>query len=441
MGKQVNNTVIKVDGLGKEYNIGALHKKQQHDTLRDKIASSFKSTKKHLAHRKSTMLGADKFWALRDVSFEVKRGEVLGIIGKNGAGKSTLLKILCKVTSPTEGKAFLKGRIGTLLEVGTGFHAELTGRENIYLSGAILGMKKAYIDRKEDEIIAFSGVDKFIDTPVKRYSSGMLVRLGFAVAAHLEPEILLIDEVLAVGDDSFKKKCLGKISSISQEGRTVLFVSHNMIAIKQFCNRAMLIEKGSILMDSDAIEVVSYYQQTAGNEPNAEKVWIEGKAPGNDIGQLQRVRISDSNGNLSQSIRSNQQINVYIDFHNSRDGACLGCTIMLFNIEGECVFSSMSNQDTNWHGRSMPAGNYSTLCCIPGDLLADGSYTVTIILWGDGYSWGVRANDVVSFEVHDDENSVRGDFSGEILGIIRPRLEWHTTLSNKLDTRSMFLSK
>lgn len=422
----MSDTVIKVEGIGKQYNIGALHKKQQHDTLRDRIASGFKSTKKHLAHRKSTMLGVDTFWALRNISFEVKHGEVLGIIGKNGAGKSTLLKILCKVTSPTEGRAILNGRVGTLLEVGTGFHAELTGRENIYLSGAILGMKKAYIDQKEDEIIAFSGVEKFIDTPIKRYSSGMLVRLGFAVAAHLEPEILLIDEVLAVGDDSFKKKCLGKISSISQEGRTVLFVSHNMIAIKQFCNRVLLINDGSVLMDDTAINTVSFYQQTAGREHNAEKVWEKGYAPGNEIGELRKICITSSDNQLKESFSSNQQVNVSIDYLNKRDGSSLGCTIMLYNLEGECVLSSISNQDRNWHGRSMPQGIYNTMCTIPGDLLADGSYTVTIMLWGDGYSWGVRAEEVVSFGVHEDENSARGDFSGKMLGMIRPRLKWCT---------------
>ncbi|NOQ22406.1 MAG: ATP-binding cassette domain-containing protein [Candidatus Aegiribacteria sp.] len=269
----MSDTVIKVEGLGKQYNIGALHKLQQHDTLRDKIASGFKSAKKHIAHRKSTMLGAEKFWALRDVSFEVKQGEVLGIIGKNGAGKSTLLKMLCRVTSPTEGRATLKGRVGTLLEVGTGFHQELTGRENIYLSGAILGMNKDYIERKEDEIINFSGVEKFIDTPVKRYSSGMRVRLGFAVAAHLEPEILLIDEVLAVGDAAFQKKCFGKMENITKQGRTVLFVSHNLISIKHMCPRVLLLEEGRIICDDKPEKVISKYLQDTQDQTETGRVY------------------------------------------------------------------------------------------------------------------------------------------------------------------------
>jgi lipopolysaccharide transport system ATP-binding protein len=249
-----NNIAIHVENLGKLYHIGKA--RQRHDTLRDALGAMFR--------RGGDRKAEEEIWALKDVSFEIKRGEVVGVIGRNGAGKSTLLKILSRITEPTSGRAEIHGRVGSLLEVGTGFHPELTGRENIYLSGAILGMRRAEIDRKFDEIVDFSGVEKFIDTPFKRYSSGMRVRLGFAVAAHLDPEILLVDEVLAVGDAEFQQKCLGKMGEVAGEGRTVLFVSHNMGAIASLCSRCVLLEDGYVEEDDITEKVVySYLQQSA----------------------------------------------------------------------------------------------------------------------------------------------------------------------------------
>ena len=253
----MNEIAIRVENLSKQYHIGQLH--QRHDTLRDALSAGLGRLRRN--SQPKTGDEDDTIWALKDVSFEVKRGEVVGIIGRNGAGKSTLLKILTRITEPTRGRAELHGRVGSLLEVGTGFHPELTGRENIYLSGTILGMKKTEIDRRFDEIVAFSGVEKFIDTPVKRYSSGMNVRLGFAVAAHLEPEILLVDEVLAVGDVAFQKKCIGKMRSIAGEGRTVVLVSHNMIAIQSLCKRGLLVDRGVIRFDGASTEVIQQYLQ------------------------------------------------------------------------------------------------------------------------------------------------------------------------------------
>ena len=252
----MSDTVIKVENIGKKYRIGALQRR--HDTLRDQISSLFKRSNVQTVKR-SNAVDQEEFWALKDVSFEVKQGEIVGIIGRNGAGKSTLLKILSKITEPTEGRIELKGRVGSLLEVGTGFHPELTGRENIYLNGAILGMTKAEISRKFDEIVDFSEIEKFIDTPVKHYSSGMYVRLAFAVAAHLEPEILMVDEVLAVGDAQFQKKCLGKMGEVAKGGRTVLFVSHNMAAVEALCEKACLFDNGKILKFSNTKDIVSYY--------------------------------------------------------------------------------------------------------------------------------------------------------------------------------------
>ena len=259
----MSNNVITVSGLGKKYAIGALKGTKRQDTLRDSLSQAFRTTRTHILKRKNKMLGEDSFWALKNNSFSVAQGEVLGIIGSNGAGKSTLLKILCKVTSPTTGKAILQGRVGSLLEVGTGFHHELTGRENIFLSGAVLGMDKEHIKKRFDEIVEFSGIEKFIDTPVKRYSSGMAVRLGFAVASHLEPEILLIDEVLAVGDIVFQKRCLGKMNQITGDGRTILFVSHNLAAVRSLCSRCIYLKNGEIQHIGLTQQVVDMYQKEA----------------------------------------------------------------------------------------------------------------------------------------------------------------------------------
>jgi homopolymeric O-antigen transport system ATP-binding protein len=259
-GKAMSQTVICVENLSKKYEItlGRL----RHDTLRDQISdgisSLFQSNRRSRTERET-------FWALRDVSFDVKRAEVIGLIGKNGAGKSTLLKILSRITMPTKGFAEIRGRVASLLEVGTGFHNELTGRENIYLNGAILGMKKAEIDRNFDEIVAFSEVEKFIDTPVKHYSSGMYVRLAFAVAAHLEPEILIVDEVLAVGDAAFQKKCLGKMDNVAKQGRTVLFVSHNMTAVEALCTRGIYLSEGCVVSDAPILESIRCYIAESSN--------------------------------------------------------------------------------------------------------------------------------------------------------------------------------
>jgi lipopolysaccharide transport system ATP-binding protein len=259
----MSDIVIRVENLGKKYTLG--HQKQERYTaLRDVIANGAKSVGRKFLKpfgKKMSDPAIDEFWALKDVSFEIKQGDRVGIIGRNGAGKSTLLKILSRITEPTNGSVRIKGRVASLLEVGTGFHPELTGRENIYLNGAILGMSKVEIKKKFDEIVEFAEVEKFLDTPVKRYSSGMYVRLAFAVAAHLEPEILIVDEVLAVGDAQFQKKCLGKMEDVGKKGRTVLFVSHNMSAIQSLCERCILLQSGNIVVDKTSAAAVQFYLQ------------------------------------------------------------------------------------------------------------------------------------------------------------------------------------
>ncbi|MGH9901699.1 MAG: ABC transporter ATP-binding protein, partial [Pyrinomonadaceae bacterium] len=294
--------IIKVENLGKQYRIGAA--RAHYATLRDSLMGAVRAPLQRW--QRGGRRAADTFWAVKDINFEINQGEVVGIIGRNGAGKSTLLKILSRIVEPTTGGVDLYGRVGSLLEVGTGFHPELTGRENIFLNGAILGMRKAEIERKFDEIVAFAEVEKFIDTPVKYYSSGMYVRLAFAVAAHLEPEILIVDEVLAVGDAAFQKKCLGKMSDVAKRGRTVLFVSHNMVAVRALCGRALRLHEGCLAEDGPAAQVVSRYLGS-GRISQAEVVWADPKrAPGNEVFRIRSVRLRDVNGAITGEVNSHE---------------------------------------------------------------------------------------------------------------------------------------
>jgi lipopolysaccharide transport system ATP-binding protein len=293
----MSDIAIRVENLSKQYRIG--QREAAYKTLRESVMNLFT--------RRSGK--SESIWALKDVSFQVERGQVIGIIGRNGAGKSTLLKILSRVTEPTEGYAYIKGRVGSLLEVGTGFHPELTGRENIFLNGAILGMRKAEIERKFDEIVAFAEIEKFIDTPVKRYSSGMYVRLAFAVAAHLEPEILLVDEVLAVGDVAFQKKCLGKMGDVAKEGRTILFVSHNMAAVQALCNRGILLEAGSITKIGGVGEAVSSYLETLNTRAGV-KLRERKDRRGSGLVRLVEVRFENSRGQRIEQAVSGQDLSI-----------------------------------------------------------------------------------------------------------------------------------
>jgi len=334
--------IIKVQDLGKRYQIGA--REEAYETLREAIVGVVRSPLQRFARNRSA---ADVLWALRDVSFEVEPGEVVGIIGRNGAGKSTLLKILSRITKPTSGGVDLYGRVGSLLEVGTGFHPELTGRENIYLNGAILGMPRAEIRRKFDEIVEFAEIDKFLDTPVKRYSSGMYVRLAFAVAAHLEPEILIVDEVLAVGDASFQKKCLGKMGQVAKQGRTVLFVSHNMPAVKSLCGRAILLSAGRISQDGSVNEVVNSYL-TADSDEIARTGIIPDDAPrlyGTDEAKLRSVHLTDLDGNDVSQLYLGQPCRLVMNFEVFKEllDACIEVGIIA--MDGTHVTNSNSIDD------------------------------------------------------------------------------------------------
>lgn len=368
-------------------------------------------------------------WALREVSFEVQEGEILGIIGRNGAGKSTLLKILSRVTAPTSGQVKVKGRVGSLLEVGTGFHPELTGRENVYLNGAILGMRRAEIDRQFDEIVEFSGVEKFIDTPVKRYSSGMYVRLGFAVAAHLDPEILVVDEVLAVGDASFQKKCLGKMKDVSQSGRTVLFVSHNMATMARLCERIILLDSGKLVKDGSSESVIATYLQS-GLSTSAKREWPNlAEAPGNEFVRVRSVRVVNKQLLCSEIFDIREMVGIEISFDIIDQKLKFVPMIALFNGEGVLAFNAMDTAPA-WR-KPQKAGRYTSRAWIPSNLLSEGMMSVTVLLSTHSSRTAIKQayiHDAVAFQVTDpiEGDSARGDYVGSWGGSVRPLLCWQT---------------
>jgi lipopolysaccharide transport system ATP-binding protein len=432
---------VKVESISKIYRIGL--KESINDNFASSIFNFLKSPLKNYRKYRSLYrfddiesiqqqdVGnnpSDIIWALRDISFDVKQGEVLGIIGRNGAGKSTLLKILCRITDPTYGNVEIKGRISSLLEVGTGFHPELTGKENIYLNGTILGMRKQEVDRKFDEIVHFSGVEKFINTPVKRYSSGMRVRLAFSVAAHLEPEILIIDEVLAVGDADFQKKCLNKMEDFGQEGRTVLFVSHNMPAVTRLCARALLIEDGRIIDDGPASQVVASYL-TSELGTTAAREWSDPeKAPAGSVARLRAVRVTKESGEISETFDIRQPVNVEIEYEVLESGHILLPHFGVINELGQCAFISV-DLDPAWRRRPRPTGNYISRAVIPGNLLAEGMMYISchcITLNPDTIQFSERK--AIAFHVVDsiEGDTARGDYAKQLPGVVRPVLDWAT---------------
>ena len=413
--------IIRVEDLGKRYRIGM--RKDNYSTLRDSLTQAVRAPLRRLRQRRDDQ--GQMLWALRDVGFEVNPGEVLGIIGRNGAGKSTLLKVLSRITEPTTGRVELYGRVGSLLEVGTGFHPELTGRENIYMNGAILGMRRREITRQFEPIVEFSEVGRFIDTPVKHYSSGMFMRLAFAVAAHLEPEILIVDEVLAVGDANFQKKCLGKMGTVAQQGRTVLFVSHNMRAMQSLCSRVIWINEGSVSADGRADTVISNYLKTSVSALD-EQVWNDpATAPGNDKVRLHSVRLTNSNP--SQPITVHSSLIVEFEYWNLTPGAYLNLSIQVTAEDGYPIFNTGSGNERNWHGKPFPVGLFRSAFRIPGDLLNDGIHRVLLRIVRDQSEVIYQEEDVLVFEVADTSEG-RGTWYGKWPGAVRPKLEWETEL-------------
>ena len=414
----MTDVAIRCEALAKRYRIG---EREAYRTLRDVITKVVTSPFRRLhsgARRYAIHSERLEFWALKDVSFEIKRGEVLGIIGRNGAGKSTLLKILSRITEPTRGSADIWGRVGSLLEVGTGFHPELTGRDNISLNGAILGMRKAEIARKFDEIVGFAELGEFIDTPVKRYSTGMFMRLAFSVAAHLEPEILLVDEVLAVGDASFQKKCLGKMGEVSREGRTIVFVSHNMAAVKALCHKAILMKDGAITASGIVADVADDYLLGTASCASAKEWRDPATAPGNESVRITYIRINPPEGGAEITIDTGVQIE--IGFENLLENINLGCTVYLTNRDGVLIFESGHRVSSN---RDSRRGFYQVTGRIPGHLLNAGRYSLDVVFGKDQRYVLLRIEEVVSFEV---ENTATGRGSNMSVapGVIRPLLSW-----------------
>ncbi|MFN5169116.1 MAG: ABC transporter ATP-binding protein [Cyclobacteriaceae bacterium] len=422
----MSNVVIHIDSVSKQYRLGKIGTGTlSHDLnrwwyqVRGKEDPYLKIGK---ANDRSQRASSEYVWALQNVSFEVQHGEVLGIIGRNGAGKSTLLKILSRTTLPTRGAVKAKGRIASLLEVGTGFHPELTGKENIFLNGAILGMRKAEIRKQFDAIVDFSGVEAYIDTPVKRYSSGMYVRLAFAVAAHLDPDILIVDEVLAVGDAEFQKKCLGKMKDVSTgDGKTVLFVSHNMTAINSLCTRALYLHNGQVASTGNPEEVITEYLST-GSEIATYRKWTA-NWPGDDAARLLEVKLTDSDGQPLDVVDFYRAAAIEFQYEVLRPGFCPVPNLHLYNDKGDLVFISGADQEE----RFGEPGRFRTVMNLPPQLLNTGRY-----LAGVAVSTTVPEKvhfferDVIVFDVIEDMNQRTHGYRGTIPGVVRPRLHWST---------------
>jgi lipopolysaccharide transport system ATP-binding protein len=420
--------IIEVKNLGKKYKIA--HERGQYVALRDVLTSIVKKPVtfiKTKAKQASQFKKKEDFWALRDINFTVEQGEAVGIIGRNGAGKSTLLKILTGITPPSEGEAIMRGKVSSLLEVGTGFHPELTGRENIFLNGAILGMSKSDIAKKFDQIVEFAGIGKFLDTPVKRYSSGMYVRLAFSVAAHMEPDILLVDEVLAVGDAEFQKKCLGKMEEVTRtQGRTILFISHNMAAIQNLCKKCILIEKGKVKMIGKTEEVVNEYMKGA-NIGATEMTWEKTQRPGDDTARLISMRLIGRDRKTLPYAYSNQEIGIEMRYEVLKGDDMLIPNMHFFTNKGECAFISHADYESGL----TPIGQHIATAWIPSNLLNEGSYIV-----GGALSTMMPLKvhfferEALMFQVLTDiEHAKKNDYNERIPGVLKPRLVWENDIN------------
>ena len=417
---------LSVQGVSKRYRLGSgVAGRYSYGRLTETISGAFRGS----VSRKTVDEEERFIWALRDVSFEVREGEVVGIIGRNGAGKTTLLKILSRITHPTEGRVEVKGRVGALLEVGTGFHPELSGRENIFLNGAILGMRRAEIERQFDEIVDFAEVERFLETPVKRYSSGMYVRLAFAVAAHMQPELLIVDEVLAVGDANFQKKCLGRMAEVGSTGRTVLFVSHNTQAVLRLCQRVILLDKGGLLEDGNPREVIAKYLNS-GLGSGARRVWDNPEAaPGDEVIRLGSVSVRDNSREVTEEIDIRSPVTVEVEYWqlSNDDDNRPSVNLHFYNEEGLALFVSNDFNNKEWWRTPRKRGLVQSACTIPGNFLAEGRISVMVaVSTYNPTRVHAMERDAVVFQVVDrtSGDGVRGEFVNEWPGVVRPMLEW-----------------
>ena len=422
----MSDVVIRVENLSKKYIIG--HQKQERYTaLRDVVSNGAKSFFQGLTGDRHNEIDdtSEEFWALKDVSFEIKQGDRVGIIGRNGAGKSTLLKILSRITEPTSGKISIKGRVASLLEVGTGFHPELTGRENVYLNGAILGMDRFDIKKKFEEIVAFAEVEKFLDTPVKRYSSGMYVRLAFAVAAHLEPEILIVDEVLAVGDAQFQKKCLGKMKDVSGEGRTVLFVSHSMPTITSLCSDVILLDKGKVVKIGASSEVIMHYYSNDVSSPALIIFSEEDRTVGDEYVCMISGSIKNSFDEISAEILISEDARIVMRYRVLKESNYKFVpNFHFYTVDGACAFVTSIEK-----AAILPIGEYEAECILPRNFLNQGAYFVGLAI--SSFESGVKVHfyeeNILSFNIKDDLQTSVGrshGYTGRVPGVVRPQLEW-----------------
>jgi len=424
----VSQPAIQVEGLWKEFVLGQA--RPRYGTFYDLLASGLTAPRHRLRQ-----LGSggeeetERFWALRDANFAIQPGEVVGIIGRNGAGKSTLLKMLSRITAPTRGHIEIRGRLASLLEVGTGFHPELSGRENIYLNGAILGMKRKEVARKFDEIVQFAEIEKFIDTPVKRYSSGMYVRLAFSVAAHLEADILIVDEVLAVGDAQFQQRCLGKMEEVSSGGRTVLLVSHNMAAVSRLCSRALLLANGELVAHGPVSSVINQYL-SADTELTSERAWRDpSRVPGDSVARLWAVR-AVSSGSVSDVVDIRDDVHVEVEYEALEATAEVFVGLTVYGEAGMPLFFTPSWSAKTTKSIDQRAGRNRATCKLPGNFLSEGLIKITVELStrAPAYQTHVVEHDCIAFSVVDSgqEGSVRAGWGGNFPGMVRPALKWMT---------------
>jgi len=417
---------ITAENLGKRYRIGATHHGKE--TLREAVAGAARAPLRRIF---GTTAETETIWALRNLDLEVRRGESVGIVGSNGAGKSTLLRILSRITRPTTGRAELRGRVTSLLEIGTGFHPDLTGRENIFLNAAVLGMSRGDMKSKFDAIVDFAGIEKFIDTPVKHYSSGMYMRLAFSVAAHVEPEILLLDEVLAVGDVAFQRKSQARMEEIIRGGCTLLLVSHNVHAIATLCSRALFLDEGVLRADGPAREVIEDYlaKQTPQSADAGECSWPDPEtAPGSEHVRLHAVRIL-SEGRVMSRVDVREALRIEVEYRNFLPDAHIYTSIHLHEKSGVGVLSSANLPSLNlgvdgWHGKPQPAGLYRSVCTIPPNLLNESRYSVSIFIVANMAQHEVIANHVIAFHTYD--GNPEREYHGTVMGVVRPRLDWQT---------------
>ena len=423
----MDKPIIEVKNLGKKYHIG---EHQPYLALRDSMANFLKDPFHLFRNGKKEQENKNDFWALKDVNFTVNRGDVIGIIGRNGAGKSTLLKILSQITPPTTGSIHMRGRVASLLEVGTGFHPELTGRENIYLNGALLGMKKHEIIQKFDQIVEFADIPKFLDTPVKRYSSGMYVRLAFSVAAHLDPEILIVDEVLAVGDSEFQKKCLGKMEEVTHDkGRTILFVSHNMGAVEQLCKKVIILKNGEIVFNGPTKTGVEKYLNS-GIGLKKEQIWNKENAIGDNVAKILKIYTHNEDHHLCDTFDITKKIGITVEYEVLEDGGYFTHGLNLFNENGINVFNSHDVVSV-LRSSQRKKGIYVATAWIPENLLAEGIFTAGIALFNPSHSSiHAHVHNALTFKVVDyiRGDSARGNYTGGFPGIVRPILNWETKI-------------